>query len=112
MPRQKPPKDSHNFVFRFIDDMMGMFRSWIKSVGHWIGDKWWRAFLDWLRNLHRPNDSATPSLDKLSDVLRKVLWGLCVLIGGLLAWLVWKNRRSFRRRGAVIRRAGGGGARP
>ena len=62
---------------------------------------WWKLLdkiTEWMRGSQHPAESNGPSLDNLRNTLNLVLWVICALVILLLGWLIWKNRRTFRRR--------------
>ncbi|MGB8355530.1 MAG: DUF4129 domain-containing protein [Chthoniobacteraceae bacterium] len=99
LPRQDPPKTEagEGFLSRFFEDVGRTFSEWFKPVKKWIKELA-QKLRDWMISRHTPEDSGSPSFGNLKEVLNTILWGLCVLIIALIGWLVWKNRRSFRKR--------------
>ena len=101
LPRQEAPDKSGNFVSRFAND-----------VFHWIGDharaagRWVERMLKKLFKRHEEDPQVQSSgWGGAPDLLPVFYCIIIVVVVILLAWLIWANRASFKRRAIVQAKA-------
>jgi len=105
MPRQDAPVAKESFLGRFFGDAMRTMTEWVKPAKKWLGGMF-KKFINWVSGRHLPdNEPGERSFEGLKGLVNMIVWGLCVLIVILTAWLVWKNRHAFRRRAPVMAEA-------
>ena len=94
-PTATPAPDQMGPVGRFFDGIRSWFKRGTEQVGHWID----RA-MAWLRRWQRSRDDSAetdPGARGLDPAtVRGLFYGLVAGCVGLLAFLVWKNRRGLR----------------
>ncbi len=94
LPRERTHDNAtKGLIQKFLDGMFDSIKKWMNPVRDWLG-----KILDWIRDrfFRSQRDSAgnNKSIFGGQSVLLWTLFGLIVLIIGLLAWRIWKQRRA------------------
>jgi len=94
LPRESTPDDAPKGLLReFLDGILDSVQRWMRPVRDWLG-----KVLDWiLDQIFRSNRDSSGGHKSIFSDLSALLWILCgliVLIIALLAWRIWKQRRS------------------